>query len=324
MRSAITLWLAAGAFALAACSSCSSGSSKGNPAESTDGGGHDAAVEAGPSADQACNDFATAACGRLQACAPFLVQLAYGDATTCAQRSALGCTPSLTASGSKVTPAQMESCAQAISAETCDESLDNAQPSACANLGTLAAGTACGAHSQCQSGYCKNAVGTVCGTCTARAAAGAACTVDEDCTAGLLCNQSACIAPAASKAPCSMTQPCTRSLTCIAGTCQTPLAVGAACSAATDCDGAQGAYCNTQTKMCAQTQLAATGQPCGIVNSTVVACSGGDTCVNVMGTQGTCHPPAADGALCGPGVACMSPSVCVSGKCTLPDASTCH
>jgi hypothetical protein len=324
MRAAGSVLLAFGAAILAACGACSSSSAT-TSSTGGDGGGADAAP-AGPTAAQACADFASAFCARMEACTPFALQVAYGDVATCATRAALLCTPALSAGGSQATPALMEACAQAVNAETCDEALDNAQPSACSVPGTLANGAPCGSHAQCQSGYCKLNAGSLCGTCTPHAAAGAQCTLDADCQATLVCSSGTCVGPAQAGAACSTTQPCLRSLACIAGTgkCQAPLAAGAACAAASDCDAAQGVYCNTK-KTCQQTQVAPTGQPCGIVNGGLVACSGGDSCGGIKNGQGICHQPAADGAPCGPDIACVAPAVCTStARCTLPNPSVCH
>jgi hypothetical protein len=324
MRTAGGALLAVGAVILAACGACSSSSANTAGGGDGGGGGTDSAVEAGPSASQACNDFAASLCARLEACTPFALTVAYGDVGTCTTRSALLCTTALGAGGTLVTPTQMEGCAQAVAAETCDESMDNAQPSACAVPGSLADGTACGSHAQCQSGYCKLSAGTLCGKCTPHAGAGAQCTVDPDCQATLVCNSGTCIAPAQSGAACSATQPCLRTLTCIGGKCATPLAAGTACSAATDCDASKGVYCNTQTKKCEQTQISAAGQPCGIVNASLAACSGGASCAGIKNGQGTCHPPAADGAPCGPDIYCVAPAVCTStARCTVPNPGVC-
>jgi len=320
----------AAALVLAVCSGCSSN-------KSSSGGGFDAGAEAeaggGVTVAQACNDFATAVCGRLQACAPFSIQTIYGDQATCVQRTALGCSPSLGASGSQITAAQMDACAQALGAETCDQALDNAQPAACNVPGTLASGAACGSDAQCQSGHCKLSMpGTVCGTCAPRAAAGGSCGADGDCAAGLVCAPSSsgkggtCATPAEAGASCSATQPCVRTLACIGGKCQTPVGPNGACSAATDCDLAQGLYCDPQSKTCKQTQTATAGQPCLFVNGTLTACTASASCVPVDGgTEGTCHPTAADGNPCGPGIGCVAPAICSkNARCLLPDPSSCH
>ncbi|HEY8039034.1 MAG TPA: hypothetical protein VIF15_04540 [Polyangiaceae bacterium] len=327
IRETAGVWLAVATVALAACGSCSSSSGSTLGGGGDGGPGDSSAVEAGPSATQACSDFATALCGRLEACTPFAVQVAYGDATTCAQRTALACAPALAAGGTKASPDDMEACAAAINAETCDEALDNAQPSACNIPGSLAAGAPCGSNGQCSTSFCQLAKNSACGTCASHPSAGATCVVDTDCQATLVCNSGTCVGPAASGSACSASQPCLRSLSCIGGTCKTPVAAGGACTAQTDCDGAHGGFCNTQTKQCAQTQVASAGQPCGIVGSNLVACSSGGAC-NIMadgGGQGTCHQPAGDGAPCGPGIACMAPAVCIAtARCTIMDPGTCH
>jgi hypothetical protein len=335
------VWLAAGALALAACSSCSSSSSKGGGSPQGDGGkmtmsdaGSD--TSSGPSAATACDDFATAVCGRLSACTPFTLSVGYGTMATCLQRIALACAPTLSAPGSTATPSQMETCVQAIGAESCDDWLDNAQPSACSFTGSVAAGGPCGVDAQCQTSYCRLAAGTLCGTCTTRAMAGQsspdgapACVVDADCEATLVCNMGVCMAPAAQGATCGMAQPCLRTLSCVNGQCATPLTSGATCTAATDCNGTTGGYCNTISKTCQTTSVVGPMQPCGVVSNALAACSGGGQCANVNAqNQGTCYAPAADGAACGPGLGCVSPAACVpSGAmyaCALPNPAACH
>jgi hypothetical protein len=324
IRRAGGAFLAGATLLLAACGGCTS--SNGSSSSGTDGGGGaDVVVEAGPTAIDACTAFATAFCARLEACTPFALQVAYGDVNTCAQRGALLCIPALSANGATVTPTQMEACAQAVQAENCDEVLDNPQPSACDVPGTLPVGAVCGSHAQCQSTYCRLTAGTLCGTCTAHSGAGAQCQLDADCAASLICNGGTCVGPAPLGSTCGATQPCMRSLSCLGGKCQPPGATGASCASAADCDAAHGVYCNTQTNKCAQTQVAATGQPCGIVNGNAIACSGGDSCGKVVNYQGTCHQTAGDNAVCGPDIACLPPAVCIStARCTLPNPTVCH
>jgi hypothetical protein len=345
MRASHGLWLVAAAFAVAACSSCSSSSSGKAGSGSSSGGGSgsgsgssggDAAVEAGPSATQACDDFAMAFCAQLQKCSPFTFQVAYGDLTTCQTRAAIPCPTALAANGTKTTPSDLEQCVAAISAETCDESLDNPQPSACSIPGSLAAGAACGSDWQCSTGFCELTAGTLCGTCASRAMpgqkgpdGGPVCIVDAQCAATSICAAGSCVTPAMMGATCSNTQPCLRTLACIGGTCKTPLAVGATCAAATDCDGSKGLYCDLATsKTCKQTGTATAGGMCGIVSGGLVACTGGSSCANInMQGQGTCHQAAADNAPCGPGITCQAPAVCIKSTayaCELPNAGNCH
>ena len=322
VRTAAGLMLGASVVVLAACGSCSSSS-----AGSSEDAGAEATVEAGPSPTQACTQFATALCASIESCTPFALQVSYGDTSTCVERVTLACTPAFMVTGTQATPAQMESCAAAVQAETCDEAMDNPQPSACNVPGSVPLTGACGSDAQCQSGYCKPTSGSLCGTCAAHVGAGSACTVDADCSATLVCNNATCIGPLPVGSACSSTQPCLRDLTCIASKCATPLTLGQACAAATDCDGKHGLYCDTKKKVCAQTQVAAAGQPCGIVSGNLTACGGGASCANISSTtgQGTCHPPASDGAPCGPSISCMPPAVCTSpARCTLPNPSVCH
>jgi hypothetical protein len=335
MGSALGQWLAAAAMAAGVwCASCSSSSQKGfHPSTPPD-----AAVEAGPSATAACADFAQAVCEQLAACTPFALKEAFGDVTTCAQRSVIPCPGTLAASGTQMTPSDLEKCAQVIKGQSCDEALDNPQPPECSTPGTLGAGAACGSDWQCVTGFCEIVAGKLCGTCATRAASGqrapdggAVCVVDDDCDAKLVCAAGTCVSPGAVGATCSNTQPCTRTLTCIGGKCATPLAAGVGCSAATDCNGSMGLYCDTAgTKKCVQAGTAATGQPCGIVSGTFIACTSGALCGNIdMQGLGTCHEPAADGAPCGTlaGIGCTLPAACIDDtgyKCELPSPGNCH
>jgi hypothetical protein len=281
---------------------------------------------------QACDDFAAAICTQLQKCTPFAFQVAYGDMTTCTTRAGIPCPTALAANGTKTTPSDLESCVAALNAETCDEALDNQQPSACSIPGSLAAGAACGSDWQCQTGFCELTFGTLCGTCATRAMGkapdgGAVCAVDAQCAATLVCAAGSCVSPGMMGATCSNTQPCLRTLACIGGTCKTPLALGATCAAATDCDGSKGLYCDATSKTCKQTGTAAAGAACGIVSGGLVSCTGGSACANITMGMGTCHQPAADNAVCGAGVLCQPPAQCIKStayNCELPNAGNCH
>lgn len=319
IRTAANMVLGGGLLVLAGCGSCSSSSK-----HAGDDGVVEASVDLGPSPSEACATYTSAFCAQLSSCAPFVLRVAYGDEGTCAARLTLACTPAFGATGTQATPSQMERCAAAVRAENCDEFLDNPQPSVCAVPGTAPAGARCGADAQCASTYCKGAAGTVCGTCMVRAAAGEACVVDGDCAATLVCNGGTCVGPGQLGAACSLTQPCLRTLTCMGGKCGTPVALNGTCSALTDCDGSHGLYCNTNTKTCQQTQIATEGQRCGVVGSNLVACSRGASC-GMKNNEGTCHQPAADNAVCGPDISCVTPAVCTTmARCTLPNPSICR
>jgi hypothetical protein len=314
------------ALAVPACGSCSSSSA------SPDAGQGTGDLRAG-SLMQACAEFARAECTQVATCTPFNMTLTYGDETTCEQRAVLACMPAIGAAGSTLTRAQVEQCAQAVKAETCEQFLDNDQPSACTYTGSLPVGAACGTDSQCNTGYCRLGLGA-CGTCAVRAQAGQAaldgglpsCFTDSDCVATLVCAMGVCVGPSPAGAACSLQQPCQRTLACIGGKCAAPVPVGGACTFPTDCDGAHGAACNTNTRTCVAIATATSGQPCGIVNGGLTDCVGGATCGNVNPTlQGICHQTAADNAPCGPDIGCMAPAVCAAGaRCTLPNPAVCH
>lgn len=313
--------------ALPACSSC--GSSSEGP-----GAGQSAAEVRTASLMRACAAFARAECTQVASCTPFNLTLTYGDEATCEQRAVLACMPAIGAPGSTLDFAQVEQCAEAVKAETCEQFLDNDQPSACTYTGAMPLGMSCGTDSQCYTGYCRLGLPGACGACAVRAQAGMAgldggvpsCLGDSDCMATLVCALGVCVAPSPAGAACGFAQPCVRTLACIGGKCANPVPVGGPCTLPTDCDGTHGGACNTNTKTCVAIATAASGQPCGIVNGGLTNCVGGATCGNVNTTlQGTCHQTAADNAPCGPDIGCMAPAVCAAGaRCTLPNPAACH
>jgi hypothetical protein len=314
--------------ALVGCSG-SSGSNHGGGDAGGDageaGGGGDA--PAGPTVQQACNDWAMAICTEQQKCTPFPVQVFYGDVPGCTTRTALQCSASYALAGSNGDTSKLEACAQAYGAQSCQDFLGLVTPGACNITGTAADGAQCGHDAQCKSGYCKAQANATCGACAERSGNRGACTLLTDCSSGLICSQGTCWQTAASGAACGPHAPCGGTLACIGGTCQTPGAVGATCAAQTDCDQAHGIYCNIATNKCAQEQTAPAGQSCGVVSGALVLCSAAATCILPDGgTEGTCLAPAMDGASCdtknGPG--CLVGAACTGGTCTVPDLTGCH
>jgi hypothetical protein len=295
--------------ALALTSACSSSSSGGN------GGG---------SGD--CNVVASTACSKLEQCSPLAIKLSYGDKQTCVTRIAMSCAAGTTAPGASVTPAQFGACARAFSQVACKDLMSgNFAPAACTIKGSLANGKACGSADQCKSGYC-GASSSMCGTCGAIGAAGATCTSSDGCESGLACNsKGVCATPAAAGGSCTDMRDCAAGLACTSGTCAQPVAAGGTCTGG-DCDQLAGAFCNPQTKICETIQTADAGQPCGLINGGYVSCNAAGHCSIPQGqSQGTCQAHAADGASCDDtnGPSCLSPALCLNGKCTLPDPSSC-
>jgi hypothetical protein len=338
MRTSV-IWLSAWGIVLAICTGCSSSSNKGFTP--TDGG---SGSEAGVSAMQACADYAKATCTQANTCTPFTTTVNFGDEAACEQRSILGCMPLLGIHGSSLTPEALDACAQAVTGETCVQYLDNHTPTACNFQGTLTAGEACGSGSQCQSGYCKIGVsdagtGVPCGVCATR---GTACSSDNDCASDQLCAGGQCRTPMTPPGMCNNAlQICQRTTVCLGeqeseagvGTCQPPGMAGAPCQDSGDCAGGNGILCDVAHQKCVAATTATTGQMCGIVSGSLVVCSAGSVCTNLMKindaglpVEGTCHEPAADGAPCGMGVGCTLPAVCSpkTFTCTLPNPGSCQ
>jgi hypothetical protein len=289
------------------------------------------------SAQQACTDVAAAVCTAVNTCSPILMQLEYGDVSTCEKRFTTTCTSSLSANGTGMTPADMEACAKAVAGEGCADIVSNNPPSAChAVVGQLANGTACSDPSQCQSQYCNRGTDGTCGACAARGS-GAACHRDEDCEYGQLCltptgaaatsvTPGACIEPGASGATCDPAHPCNKTLACKNGTCTTPDEAGATCVVGDtanpfgSCDVLKGALCQPLTRVCVAIGVASAGQPCGAINGGYTACSANGAC-----NSGTCEAAGMDGASCnGTTMKCLPPAACSGGVCKLSDPSMCH
>jgi hypothetical protein len=307
----------------------------GSVASSNDGGGTDSSVEtAPPTVAQACDQFATALCSRLDGCAPYALQIFYGDMTTCASRVTLGCMRDLEVPDTNQTTTDMAACARDAANATCDDLVANVVPTSCQiKPGLRRDGEGCGSSWQCASTHCEKTDGD-CGVCAPRAAASGACTVDEGCTVGLVCGAQKCVAPAAIGAACGAAAPCRANLYCSAAsnTCIAPLALGAACANDTGaCDFRHGVMCNTFAPMamqkCEMIAAAKGGQACGLVNNTFTVCIELNSCQGIslipLQTMGVCPNTAADGAQCTDSVHCLPPASCVGGLCRLPSTGSC-
>lgn len=301
----------------------------------------------GPSAEQACSDFASARCARLAACSNGRqVTVFFGDLATCEGRTKLGCLASLDAPGTGRTPESTEACVAALPSESCADFFDNAPVMACQpEHGSLANGAGCGFSAQCESAFCNVAKGAICGVCAAPPAAGAPCTQDNDCQDGQVCPKSGiCTTPSALGAPCGKDMPCAAGLSCLgasamaAGSCVTAAtSVGAACdpkkASAPGCERRFGLFCDPSTMACASITYAPDGGACGVVAGAEVDCAGGGLCVIPAGeVAGVCHAPAPDGAPCDAdiGPPCLLPSRCVpssagstAGTCAAPTGAAC-
>ena len=292
----------------------------------------------GPSADQACTLSAAATCAKIDQCIKNGVVNRYGDLATCQARQKQSCLSALTASATGNTPTFVETCAATIPGASCSD-YESALVTECApKMGTLALGAACAYAAQCASSVCAITKGTNCGVCAAASNAGDSCAT-ATCSRGLTCvaTTSMCQPDGAASASCDKDHPCGFGLSCVGavmttpGTCQTSgKTVGAACDpkrlTAPACDANQGLGCDSATKQCVALTYASDGMPCGLVGTTVTACSGTATCYGASGaTPGMCKAAAKDGAACdtdvGPG--CLPTARCVTGSATVA-AGTCQ
>jgi hypothetical protein len=315
MRLRIGAGCAWAAIALAACwgpSPCS-GTRRGHTGASGSG-----------SADEACTDWASHYCSRLEYCAPLSAEIAYGDVARCIARNKLVCFSALSANGSGETPNSLKTCAQAYDSAGCEDVVVAKPPESCRVAGSLRTGDSCGDDSQCSgaNGYCRMNSDQTCGTCSELGASGAGCESARDCAYGLVCYFT-CMLPVAPGGSCDgMTRQCPETLVCFNYTCKSPGQPGAPCDPrADDCDRDHALFCDPQARVCSHYAVAEVGAPCG--PGTI--CKAANCVYSGEGQQSTCVANAIDGASCNPvaGPFCMAPARCVDGVCKVPDASMC-
>jgi hypothetical protein len=311
----------------------------------------------GPSASEACADIANARCALRSSCSslpgamgdgPNIVAL-YGDLATCVEREAMLCEHALEAPQTGNTPAKLESCVAEFGGFSCQDFFDNNPPDACMNVGPRAAGRPCAFNSQCQSGYCQTAAGSLCGTCADPPDVGSDCTVSA-CGHNQRCLQAtmACAEVVSRNQTCDDTHPCDSGLVCSGSStdtdrvCQTAISTpGATCGGKQpSCDNSLGLYCTGPQggKTCALASFVESGMPCGVLaDGSRVECIAGN-CYSASGLvtgtdSGTCKAsvretaadPSCDTVL---GPSCMPPAHCVvtsgtSGTCELATGPEC-
>jgi hypothetical protein len=286
-------------------------------------------------ASQACADFATTNCQKLQACAPSILQTDYGDLATCAARFQLACPPGPATIGSTWKPGALEGCSRSLEAQTCTDYLtgylSGESPGACALTGSIPLGSSCAVDSQCASGFCQTLAANSCGACATRSPVGGACAYPADCEqTGLTCVGGSCVPLAVLGAECDETHPCQPLLYCSAnGMCVARLGLGATCDSTipNPCDLTLSLTCSLDSK-CVVAPIASIGAPCGsTAGGAVTVCESSGECLTPGGsTLGTCQAAAADGTTCNPtlGPYCMPPAACLGAECTILDPATCH
>lgn len=280
----------------------------------------------------AIGTYVQALCNRQSKCDATGLATEYGDMNGCLSAGKDEAAFGLQLPGAIITEEELDACASAVAALSCDDSIDSV-PS-CQIAGTRSAGQPCESGTQCASAYCAfpdttgtTPTGPICGTCGTRQDVGGACTAPEGCKAGLDCDFSAgpgkCAAMIAKGGACLTQGPsCVSGVRCINAVCTNPVAEGGACDAQLD-ECAVGFLCQNGT--CAAYQqndvLADVGQACNNTSNTLCKAS---TCVGKTGAQ-TCVAFATEGQACASAVEVQSDEptnpecgpllVCESSKC---------
>jgi hypothetical protein len=172
--------------------------------------------------------------------------------------------------------------------------------------------------------------------CRLPGGAGATCTDDQACEAGLVCSLGACDVAVPAGEGCFDDSQCGPGLHCIgsqgSGVCRGPGGDGDSCQTVTAdaavqwednlCDPTKGLRCNPTGWVCAPAVPAAAGAAC----STNSSCDGG-YCSGRTGdnaVDSTCQSYVPDGAGCQVDAQCMPPSLCLDGLCRLRPAFGCN
>ena len=295
--------------------------------------------------DEACTDYASAQCSKLDQCVVNGTTSRYGSVEVCRARQKDACLARLSAPGTGNNPNAVELCTLQLPLGSCtDFELGNL--SECmAKIGTRADGQPCAFSGQCQSSNCAIATGTNCGTCAEPNKAGDSCAA-ASCSHGFACVKATqlCQPRGTLSANCDADHPCGAGLSCVTasgaqtGTCEASgNSVGAPCDPQhrtnPGCDPDFGLYCNDTTHSCAAVTYAPAGGQCGFVKPMVLACTNDSTCFGAEGqTPGLCAANAADGMACDTqlGPSCLPPAQCVTpsagvtaGTCEVPNAAAC-
>lgn len=159
--------------------------------------------------------------------------------------------------------------------------------------------TACTANSDCDAGnneYCK-VVTLGQNSCRPRIADGGACAPNDECRAGLTCDQGFC------RDTCSSDGQCESGEFCGGGACRPKLEIGVACGTANEDNRCASGVCDVSCVACR-----ANGDGC----SSSQYC---DIGVPVIATDNTCRARGTLGQSCGVGSPCISGLNCNEGVC---------
>lgn len=300
-----------------------SGASGGNGDAGKGGAGSSAAAgmsgTSGVSPAEACITYAVAFCQRSLECAGDPISEA--EAYACASN----CPDVMFAPGSTRTVDGLLSCAQEVTALSCEDH-NAAHYPPCVSAGTKPLGEPCVYNSQCASLLCK--VAGACGVCVRPVGVGEDCSGDDvGCSADLSCRNGVCEAQGNPDVH-DFGEPCADITECDqlnghcneqTGLCERYPGEGESCEALNACQAAF--YCKGPEKIC--TLLPELDEPCGNdVRSLLPACKSGLACTvwEVSDdVSGTCVEPYEVEA----GDSCFPRAArCVESSCRCDD-STC-
>ncbi|MFO0757512.1 MAG: hypothetical protein U0359_13530, partial [Byssovorax sp.] len=82
-------------------------------------------------ADAACKSLGASVCGRLDACAPFLIQIGYGEEADCEGATVPRCVETAGLSGTGFDAAAIKACADDYAALSCGDVVGSLVPASC-------------------------------------------------------------------------------------------------------------------------------------------------------------------------------------------------
>ena len=291
------------------------------------------------SAQQACTDYSTALCAKMDECRFNYTTNTYQNVGTCIAEQVSSCLAAQASPGDGNTAEATEACAVALPAATCDDYLQNNLSMCPQHSGTLENGSGCYYNSQCQTGFCALTAGVACGACAPQPQPGDEC-LDQGCARDQTCSpQKLCEPYVATGGVCDkLTQICVPEDVCViasgatTGTCQALVTTqGAPCDpkhqTGPSCASNAGLYCSSSS-ICVPIAYVQPGEACGVQEGGM----DDNVCTNASGCfASTCVANANPGEVCdtalGPncfaGSRCVTDGVGTAGTCTVVDASTC-
>jgi len=299
----------------------------------------EAADESTAQADwkNACSVYARALCQRAFACYAFIFLNHFKDVQHCEDRyGGTDCERQVTSVGSTIAPRDLESCATALSAQSCAKRLLG-RPRECLWQGSLQDNATCTYDLQCQSGWCDLVSGTWCGSCKPKIPFGDSCPNPggAGCQEGLMCGSTICSIsvkdggvcrgteivtcgnPIPAGSPCLWTFDCAWGNACIGGLCAPWKELGEACEGDDyyACNLEKDEFCpyGTGGTRCTAITRVGIGENCAVLGA---FCTGDARCTKPdAGSSYFCTPPLEDGAFCDSTSECRFPSLCIDGKC---------